>query len=183
MTERTLYRDLLNRIGPEFVPPADLPRTEGAAPHPGDPDIGPAFGFHSDLVLRLPIGEAWNWTVEDELRFSFPRPIRLDPEPGSAWITAAVPAGTATDLASVPRWLRSGIGKTGPHVKAAVVHDWIYRDPDHLGFTRAEADRLLHGLALAEGMNRVRAFLMWAGVRAFGWHAWGKGTRSGSSSG
>lgn len=37
-----------------------------------------------------------------------------------------VPRGMATDLASVPRWARSIIGRVGPHLEACIVHDWLY---------------------------------------------------------
>ena len=37
-----------------------------------------------------------------------------------------VPGGTLTDLASVPRFLRWYVGRVGPHLEAAVVHDYLY---------------------------------------------------------
>lgn len=37
-----------------------------------------------------------------------------------------VPKGMTTDLASIPRWARSIIGRVGPHLEACIVHDWLY---------------------------------------------------------
>lgn len=37
-----------------------------------------------------------------------------------------VPKGMTTDLTSVPRFFRNIIGRVGPHLEAAIVHDWLY---------------------------------------------------------
>lgn len=37
-----------------------------------------------------------------------------------------VPAGFITDLASVPRVARSIIGRVGPHLEAAIIHDYLF---------------------------------------------------------
>lgn len=37
-----------------------------------------------------------------------------------------VPRGMTTDLASIPWWARSIIGRVGPHLEACIVHDWLY---------------------------------------------------------
>lgn len=37
-----------------------------------------------------------------------------------------VPKGMTTDLASVPKWARSIVGRVGPHLEACIVHDWLY---------------------------------------------------------
>ena len=48
-----------------------------------------------------------------------------------------VPAGTITDLASVPRWLWAVFPPHGRYAKAAIVHDYLYG----LGLgTKAAAD-------------------------------------------
>ena len=40
------------------------------------------------------------------------------------WLT--VPAGMLTDLTSVPRIFRNVVGRVGPHLEAAIVHDYLY---------------------------------------------------------
>ncbi len=47
---------------------------------------------------------------------------RVDGEPTSL----TVPAGMLTDLTSVPRIVRNIIGRVGPHLEAAIVHDFLY---------------------------------------------------------
>ena len=37
-----------------------------------------------------------------------------------------VPGGLLTDLASVPRPLRWYVGRVGPHLEAAILHDYLY---------------------------------------------------------
>ena len=37
-----------------------------------------------------------------------------------------VPAGMLTDLTSVPRIFRNIVGRVGPHLEAAIVHDYLY---------------------------------------------------------
>ncbi len=37
-----------------------------------------------------------------------------------------VPKGMTTDMASVPWWARSIIGRVGSHLEACIVHDWLY---------------------------------------------------------
>ena len=58
-----------------------------------------------------------------------------------------VPQGLLTDLTSVPRLFRSIVGRVGPHLEAAIVHDFMYgrNTPDFSGFlfwTRKQADQL-----------------------------------------
>lgn len=45
---------------------------------------------------------------------------------GGNLLVLMVPAGLTTDLASIPRWARSIIGRVGPHLEACIVHDWLY---------------------------------------------------------
>ena len=37
-----------------------------------------------------------------------------------------VPAGMLTDLTSAPRLVRNIVGRVGPHLEAAIVHDYLY---------------------------------------------------------
>mgnify|MGYP001568745534 FL=1 len=89
---------------------------------------------------------------------------RIDGEP------YVVPADTETDLDSVPRlplayWLAKGRA-----VKSAVLHDWLYR----LQKPRQWADDVMLAAMEAEGVNGFMRRLIWAGVRAGGWHAYGE---------
>lgn len=50
--------------------------------------------------------------------------FRLDTEEDRRSIT--VSKGMLTDLASVPRCFRWYAGRVGPHLEAAIVHDFLY---------------------------------------------------------
>lgn len=85
-----------------------------------------------------------------------------------------VPASFVTDFASVPRVLWRLIPPWGPYSRAAVVHDYLYRG-GRLGgqyVTRAFSDRLFYAHMRALGVCRLKAWVMWAGVRLGGFRAW-----------
>ena len=77
-----------------------------------------------------------------------------------------VPNGFRTDFASVPvgfRWLVPVVGRFG---WASVVHDWLYSCP---AIERREADMVFRRALLALQIRPWRRFLLWMGVRLFGW--------------
>ena len=86
-----------------------------------------------------------------------------------------VPRGFITDLASVPKALRSVVSGRGYWDQPAVLHDYLYR---HNLITRKEADRLL--LEACEHMEelwnvpwyRQRKRAIYAAVRVGGWFSW-----------
>jgi len=85
--------------------------------------------------------------------------------------TITVPAGTVTDLASVPRLLRWLVPAVGAWTRGSVIHDWAYGDYPQ-GWSRADADAALYDLSRRDGTWPVMAWLLWAGVRIGGWAAW-----------
>ena len=87
-----------------------------------------------------------------------------------------VPAGFASDGASVPRFFWRLVFPPGDQkaLKAAFVHDFLYRTHPE-GWTREAADLLFLKLLLKEGMPKFRAVLAWLGVRLFGGRAWQQG--------
>ena len=84
-----------------------------------------------------------------------------------------VPAGFESDGASVPRLFWSTVcPPLDPRaVRAAVAHDWIYRNrpPD---WTRAEADLLFLCFLIEDGLSVYHALKAYLGVRIGGWIAW-----------
>jgi hypothetical protein len=110
----------------------------------------------------------------------FLTPLRLEASEPGLWVLLSpliwdgekryeVPAGFVTDLASIPRAFRWLLQQNGGSRRAAVLHDYLYRN--HLT-TRAEADALFRKALKAEGVNPVGGFLYWAGVRIGGWTAY-----------
>jgi hypothetical protein len=77
-----------------------------------------------------------------------------------------VPAGFETDFASVPRLPLVYLAAGGTARKAAVVHDFLYRQS---GVPRADADAVFLEAMKVTGQPTWRATLMWAAVRSFGW--------------
>lgn len=83
--------------------------------------------------------------------------------------TITVPAGTVTDLASIPRLIWTIAPKTGRFDHAAVVHDWLYTT----GAVEKElADAVFREAMLVKGVSRWRAWCMWKAVAWFGGSAW-----------
>ena len=81
-----------------------------------------------------------------------------------------VPLGFETDLDSVPRiplayWLAKGRA-----FKSAILHDWLYFE----GYPREFADDVMFGAMIAEEVTEGFRELIYAGVRAGGWHAYNK---------
>lgn len=81
-----------------------------------------------------------------------------------------IPEGFRTDYASVPRLpfaytLFGGVAK-----KAAVVHDFLYRQGETLSppTTRAQADAVFREAMEITGTAWWRRYPMWLGVRVFG---------------
>lgn len=90
-----------------------------------------------------------------------------------------VPAGFSSDGASVPRFFWRLVFPPGDQkaLRAAFVHDWIYRTHPE-GWIRAAADALFRRLLISDGMPEYRAYLAWLGVRLFGGPAWKAGMSS-----
>ena len=89
------------------------------------------------------------------------------------WGGITVPAGFESDGASVPRFFWRAVFPPGDSqaLRAAILHDWIYRThPD--GWTRSAADNLFYKVLTADGVPKARARLAYCGVRLFGSRCW-----------
>lgn len=91
-----------------------------------------------------------------------------------AWHDVAVPAGLVTDLTSTPRLLRWLVGRVGPWLEAAILHDYLYiawQDVPGYGARRADrrfADRMMLAAMRAAGVGRVTAWGIYLSVRLLG---------------
>lgn len=81
--------------------------------------------------------------------------------------TITVPIDFETDFASVPRIFTPLIEKIGRHSKAAVIHDYLYSITSLR--TRKECDDIFLEAMLVSNVNRRIAYIMYYGVRLFGW--------------
>lgn len=93
------------------------------------------------------------------------------------WRRIIVPKGMMTDLASVPRFIRSLIDRVGPHLEAAIVHDFLYiawqdcfRKPRHADKQFAD-DLFLAGMTAA-GVSPIKRHIIYEAVSLFGWAAY-----------
>ncbi|MFQ6549902.1 DUF1353 domain-containing protein [Aestuariibius sp. 2305UL40-4] len=86
----------------------------------------------------------------------------------------AVPPGLITDLTSVPQFVRWVVGRVGPWLEAAIVHDYLYiawqdiegRRP--LEQDRHFADRIMLEAMKTSAVGFVRRSVIYAAVRVFG---------------
>lgn len=92
------------------------------------------------------------------------RPLRFG-------LNDTVPRGFVTDGASIPRplWPLIGTPFDPDLLPGAIVHDWMYRFG---AWSRAEADHRLRQHLRQWSVGVVRAWLVWASVRLFGWRYW-----------
>lgn len=83
----------------------------------------------------------------------------------------SIDAGFRTDVASIPRacWRIIGHPLQGLAMPAAVTHDGLYAAE---AVTRDVADAIFRDLMVRNGVNRAKAWTMWAAVRTFGWLVW-----------
>jgi len=109
--------------------------------------------------------------------------VLLDNEDGKSWTVfrdlvwrtsegyVLVPKGFKTDLASIPRALRSFYPKTGKQNAAAVLHDYHYRTPE-LFTSKSTADKLFKEAMLSCGVKPFKANTFYLGVKWFGGSSW-----------
>lgn len=96
------------------------------SPYPGAWSALSDVRFETDLFLarareaiRDGGGREAEYIVAREYRLS----CAID---GARRWTVAVPSGMLTDLASVPRLARPLVDRVGPHLEAAIVHDFLF---------------------------------------------------------
>lgn len=80
-----------------------------------------------------------------------------------------IPAGFKTDFASVPRIFWNIVPPYGLYTKAAVIHDWLYRNRI---VSRKDADGIFRKIMHESEVGKIKRYSMWAAVRLFGRFAW-----------
>ncbi len=115
--------------------------------------------FNTLAPLMRPCRNGRDWVVEEAVTVTW----------GPYSVTT--PVGFRTDLASIPQFLRSLIPQNGKHKVPAIIHDYLYRTPGH-SLSRTLADKIfLDGMRVA-GVQWLRRWIMYMGVRASGWASW-----------
>lgn len=120
--------------------------------------------FTTPLVVKHIDGRTWEVTE----RFVY----HIGCYPSRNIVT--VKQGFRTDFASIPRLFWALLPPTGLYGKAAVIHDWLYREQSFINLTRKWADEIFLEGMLVLGVPKWKAKTMYYAVRAFGWNAWRK---------
>lgn len=79
-----------------------------------------------------------------------------------------VPSGFVTDFASIPHIMQVFISPYGKSNSASVIHDWLYSKKCEIKISRAEADLIFLEILKENGVNIIKANVMYYGVRIFG---------------
>lgn len=80
----------------------------------------------------------------------------------------AVPMGFKTDLASIPRIMWPIFAPSDyDAIAASVLHDWHYCCVKQV--SRKRADDIFYFALRSHGMNAIKAYIYWLGVRSIGW--------------
>lgn len=116
--------------------------------------------FKTNLKVELLENEDVKWKVLEDFVYE-------DDE----FDIITVPAGFETDFASVPRIpvVFELVGDRG-HA-AATIHDYLYVTTQ---LSRKDSDKVLLRALRATNVGKFRSYLMYGGVRLFGWMFYGK---------
>lgn len=122
-------------------------------------------GFRSKLLAETMPKRRWLvWRPLPYWSMYTGKPLRI-----------TVPVGFNTDLASIPKLLRSIIDVNGNHRESAALHDYLYATHGLAGlFTRKDCDKIFNEAMATQGIPARRRFIMYAGIRVGGWWGWRK---------
>jgi hypothetical protein len=125
-------------------------------------------GTIEQLTITLSNGEIYTSKPQDEGTFlqmcDWPITVHT---PSHRRLELVIPHLTATDFASIPRFLHTLINPLTNNIYAAVLHDYLYRapsDPVAAQITKAEADGLLFTGMRACGVSKLTAAMIYIAV-------------------
>ena len=122
-------------------------------------------------LIELPTGDTYTIPAGSRghfiLVFDWQVPVRVDGQS----LVLTIPKLTTTDFASIPRIMHSLISPLNNTIYAAILHDYLYRDPKDpsaAALARETVDRMFYWGMRARGVWRPTAGLMYLGVRLGG---------------
>lgn len=126
--------------------------------------------FSGKLLVEYHDGRSWGHRVDPAAPFQWTGSLG----------TVAPPEGLRTDFATIPHLFAvflpgPGWGRKARWGPAAVLHDWLYlcqTRPDATRLTRKEADAIFREAMKDLGVSRGYRWIIWLGVRSFGWIWW-----------
>jgi hypothetical protein len=122
-------------------------------------------------TVNLPTGD--NYIIPSNLRghfvlvFDWQLSLEIDGTPQNL----IIPKLSTTDFASIPIFLHSLISPLNNTVYAAIVHDYLYRNPQDKyshDLPRETIDRIFYWGMRVRGVTRITAGVMYIGVRIGG---------------
>ena len=141
-------------------------------PYPDGPGALSGFRYLTALALIRPKARLLERLGEDG-DYILARDYDVEVVVDGVARAITAPRGLITDLASVPRVFRWYVGRVGPWLEAAIIHDWLYvawqvvgRTPD--AADRAFADRVMLAAMEAAGVRPLRRRAIYLSVRLFG---------------
>lgn len=106
--------------------------------------------YKPDLVVKAV--DATHWQLMDDFYFE----------------GLVVPKGFITDFASIPQFLWSILPPTGSYTKAAVLHDYLYKNGYSIGFNRKSCDDMFLSAMQDLNVGFFTRKTLYYGVRMFG---------------
>jgi hypothetical protein len=125
-------------------------------------------------------------TADGRAQWSLIEPLSYDVGRESSGETITVPVGATTDLASIPRPAWSLLPPDGPWIKAAVIHDFLYRTRGTGvfagrrwitradGYSRAQSDQIFDEAMAVLGVPTDKRVIIFEAVRLGGGTGWGR---------
>ena len=132
--------------------PCEAPDFEN--PYHGEGEIDD-FCYRDDLVI-LRMAQAIDMGGDREADYIVANPYRVDFTVDGAARSTTVPRGMLTDLTSVPPVFRSLVNRVGPHLEAAIVHDFLYIAWQDLGREARREDWRYANRVMIAGMRQAR---------------------------
>jgi Protein of unknown function (DUF1353) len=127
----------------------------------------------TDKLEVSPNDDCSSWTIASPFRYWLTELHKGD--------VITIPTGAQTDFASIPRVFWAIMSPYGRYGKAAIVHDYLYRNGGYVNvaedgqpirmrqFSRAECDQILYDAMVCSGVNWLQRKIIYAGVRVGGW--------------
>lgn len=108
-------------------------------------------------------------TTEDGIIWTVKEPMDYEIGNVGSGEKIEVPIGQKTDFGSVPQILWNVLPPIGLATRAFVLHDYLYTAQI---YTRLKSDNVLLEAMVVLGVNPVKRWFIYAGVRMGGWSAW-----------
>ena len=122
-------------------------------------------------LIKLPTGDTYTIPPRSKGHFILVFDWKVPVKVGGIFAILKIPKLATTDFASIPRPLHSLISPLNNTIYAAILHDYLYRNPDDLfasSLDRGTIDRMFYWGMRARGVWRLTAGLMYLGVRIGG---------------